>query len=414
MTETEKELLDRFVRYVKVWTTSDPEKADAGVIPSTENQRDLAAMLKEELTAIGAQDVMVTDHNYVCARIPASAGYESAPCVGFLAHMDTASDVSGLNVQPQIYENYDGSVIQLKDGFTLDPEKDTCLKMAVGETVISSDGTTLLGADDKAGIAEIMTAAAEIISHPEIKHGPIEIIFSPDEETGHGMDFVPLDWMQSKQCYTFDGGHIGEVECECFTAWKSEIEFTGISKHPGSARPDFVNAVTMASAFVNLLPQNEAPEATDGYLGFYAPMGISGEVEKANVALIVRDFTMENMQRRLAAIDAFAAAIEAKFPGGKVKVTHTKQYLNMKEKLDEAPEVLDKLVSAVKSVGVEPVFAPIRGGTDGSRLTEMGIPTPNMYTGGHNFHSRFEWCSLNQMYSAEKVIVALVSLWAEK
>jgi tripeptide aminopeptidase len=227
------------------------------------------------------------------------------------------------------------------------------------------------------------------------------------------MDNVPTDWIQSKQCYTLDGGHIGELEVECFTAYKSEITFTGISTHTGTARPNMVNSITMLSAFVNFLPQTESPETTDGYQGFYAPMQISGGIEQSQLIIFNRDFTMEKMQRRLDAIDTFAKAIEAKFPGGKVDVKHTKQYVNMKEKLDENPLVVEKLTQAVKNLGITPVFNPIRGGTDGSRLTEMGIPTPNVFTGGHNFHSRSEWASLNQMEASTKTVIEFVKLWAE-
>jgi tripeptide aminopeptidase len=228
------------------------------------------------------------------------------------------------------------------------------------------------------------------------------------------VDNVPLNWIQSKQCYTLDGGHIGELESECFTAYKSELTFTGISTHTGTARPNMVNSITMLSAFVNFLPQTESPETTDGYQGFYAPMQISGGIEQSHLTIFIRDFTMEKMQNRLKNIEIFAKAIESKFPGGKVDVKHTQQYLNMKDKLDENPLVVEKLVQAVKNLGITPVFSPIRGGTDGSRLTEMGIPTPNIFTGGHNFHSRKEWASLEQMEAASKTIIELTKLWVEE
>ena len=409
-----KPLSERFLRYVQIWTTSDDEKADKGIMPSTERQRDFAYILEKELKALGIDDVFVDTHAYVCARIPASKGYEKAPSVGFLAHMDTAGEVSGKDVQPQVIKNYDGSVIKLKDGVTLDPAEDADLTKSIGETIICTDGTTLLGADDKAGIASIMTALDFLLNIDKKPHGQIEVIFSPDEETGHGMDKVPLDWIQSKQCYTIDGGHIGELECECFTAWKSEIVFTGKSKHTGTARPDMVNAVTMAAAFVNLLPQNESPEATDGYLGFYAPMSIEGHIEKAEVVLFLRDYTDEAMERRKKTVSVLAKAMEHKFPGSSVKVKHTKQYVNMKAKMDEHPEVMQTLLKAAANLGIEPIMKPIRGGTDGSRLTEMGIPTPNVFNGGHNFHSRREWASLNQMTYAVGIIGELIDLWSKK
>ena len=410
--ENSNNLLERFLRYVKTWTESNTENANNGVQPSSPMQMDFAKELENELKTIGITDIFVSEHAYVCARIPATKGYEKYPSIGFLAHMDTVDEVTGKNVNPQIFKNYDGGVLNIGNGVVLDPAKDKLLAQSKGQTIITTDGSTLLGADDKAGIAAIMTAAENIIRE-NIPHGQIEIIFSPDEETGHGMDNVPTDWIQSKQCYTLDGGHIGELETECFTAYKSELTFTGISTHTGTARPNMVNSITMLSAFVNFLPQTESPETTDGYQGFYAPMQISGGIEQSNLTIFNRDFTMEKMQKRLDNIDIFAKAIEAKFPGGKVDVKHTKQYVNMKEKLDENPLVVEKLVQAVKKLGITPTFSPIRGGTDGSRLTEMGIPTPNVFTGGHNFHSRKEWASLEQMEAASKTVIELVKLWAE-
>lgn len=410
--ENSNNLLERFLRYVKTWTESNTENANNGVQPSSPMQMDFAKELENELKTIGITDIFVSEHAYVCARIPATKGYEKYPSIGFLAHMDTVDEVTGKNVNPQIFKNYDGGVLNIGNGVVLDPAKDKLLAQSKGQTIITTDGSTLLGADDKAGIAAIMTAAENIIRE-NIPHGQIEIIFSPDEETGHGMDNVPTDWIQSKQCYTLDGGHIGELETECFTAYKSELTFTGISTHTGTARPNMVNSITMLSAFVNFLPQTESPETTDGYQGFYAPMQISGGIEQSNLTIFNRDFTMEKMQKRLDNIDIFAKAIEAKFPGGKVDVKHTKQYVNMKEKLDENPLVVEKLVQAVKNLGITPAFSPIRGGTDGSRLTEMGIPTPNVFTGGHNFHSRSEWASLEQMEAASKTVIELVKLWSK-
>ena len=410
--ENSNNLLERFLRYVKTWTESNSEQADSGVFPSSPMQTEFAKTLAEELKSIGLKDIFLSEHSYVCGRIPASKGYENFPSVGFLAHMDTVDEVSGKNVNPQVFKNYDGSVLNIGNGIVLDPEKDKHLAESVGQTIITTDGTTLLGADDKAGIAAIMTALENIIKN-DIPHGQIEVIFSPDEETGHGMDKVPTEWIQSKQCYTLDGGHIGELEAECFTAYKSEVTFTGVSTHTGTARPNMVNSITMLSAFVNFLPQTESPETTDGYQGFYAPMQISGGIEQSQLIIFNRDFTMEKMQRRLDNIDIFAKAIEAKFPGGKVEVKHTKQYVNMKEKLDQNPLVVEKLTEAVKNLGITPVFSPIRGGTDGSRLTEMGIPTPNVFTGGHNFHSRSEWASLEQMAAASKTVIELVKLWSK-
>jgi len=406
-------LQKRFLKYVKIWTTSNLEKADNGIMPSTTTQFDFANDLKQELIDIGIIDVTVTEYAYVCARIAPSKGAEKAPSIGFLAHMDTAMDVSGKDVKPQIVKNYSGQILTLKEGVVLNPETDKNLAKAKGQTLITTDGTTLLGADDKAGIAEIITAIEYVLKN-NLPHGQIELIFSPDEETGHGMDKVPLEWIQSKQCYTLDGGHIGELEVECFSAWKSDITFTGVSMHTGSARPKLVNAVTMCAEFINLLPKNEAPETTDGYQGFYAPLNFSGHIEQAKCTLLLRDFTNEGIKKRKDTIDTLAKAIECKYRGSKIEVIHTQQYLNMKEKLDQKPEVQEALTMAAKNIGITPVYSPIRGGTDGSRLTEMGIPTPNIFTGGHNYHSRQEWASLEQMSAASEMVLELIKIWSLK
>lgn len=407
-------LKKRFLSYVQIWTTSDSLRADEGIQPSTEGQRSFAGILEQELRAMGIQDVEITDKSYLIARIPPSKGRESAPSVGFCSHLDTVEEVSGKDVRPQVIEQYTGKAVDLGNGVMLDPAFEPDLLQAVGHTIITTDGTTLLGADDKAGLAEIMTAAAFLMAHPEIEHGPIEILFSPDEETGHGMDGVPLEKLQSKQFYTMDGGNPPEIEIECFNAWRCDVQFSGKSKHTGTARPDMVNAISMASDFISLLPRHEAPETTDGYQGFYAPMEISGQIESASVILFLRDFSRDGMDRRLETVAKLAAAVEAKYAGSAVSVRSVKQYLNMKEGLGERPEVAELLVDAVRAAGAEPVFTPIRGGTDGSRLTEMGIPCPNIFTGGHNFHSRSEWASLDQMSFAVEVLLRLAVLWGER
>mgnify|MGYP002856265473 CR=1 FL=1 len=405
-------LLERFLRYVQIYSESSSEKADSGVMPSTEQQKDLAKVLNQELSALGLKDVQTTPFCYTYGFLPASAGCENVPSFCVLAHIDTVEEVTGKDVKPQVVTNYDGSPIKLPYGITLDPalDKDLVLAGKERDTIISSDGSTLLGADDKAGVAEIMTMLEYLVTHPEVKHGAIEVIFSPDEETGHGMDKVPLNLIKSKMAYTVDGGHRGELETECFNAYKSEVVFTGKSKHTGSARPDMVNAINIAAAFVASLPHHEMPETTDGYAGFYAPMGISGSVESSNVTLLLRDFTSSGMEKRKSLVDKLANAIAESF-GGKATVTHTQQYLNMKEVLDKNPQVVEKLVSAYKAAGISPVFTPIRGGTDGSRLTEMGIPTPNIFTGGHLYHSRYEWASFSQMIQATEVLIQLAQSW---
>ena len=407
-------LRERFLRYVRICTQSDSSKADSGIQPSTECQRNLASVLNEELKSLGLVDVQTTEKCYTYARLPSSSGMEGKPSICLLAHIDTVEEVSGKDVKPIIHENYSGEPIKLPYGNILDPKEDKVLALAAKDkdTVITSDGNTLLGADDKAGVSEIMTALEYFVQHPEEKHGDIEVIFSPDEETGHGMDNVPLELIKSKCAYTVDGGHIGELETECFNAYKSEIQFTGKAMHTGTARPNMINAINMVTAFVQLLPHHQMPETTDGRMGFYAPMEISGGMEKASLTLFLRDFDEKGMKMRLSMVEQLAQAAADSY-GGSVKVTHTKQYINMKTIMDQHPEVVSNLVCAYKNAGIEPVFPPIRGGTDGSRLTEMGIPTPNIFTGGHNYHSRSEWASLSQMVCAVNVLIQLVLKWTK-
>jgi len=408
-----KPLLERFTRYAAIGSQSNMEKADAGILPSTDCQKDMARLLVAELKGIGLADVTLDENFYILARIPASSGLEGKPSFGLCSHMDTASDAPGDNIHPRIHTDWDGKPIMLEDGFSIDPATDEDLAGCVGDTIITSDGTTLLGADDKAGVAGIITFADHLLKHPEIRHGPIEILFSPDEETGHGMDRVPLAKLASKAFYTCDGGQQGELETECFNAWKTELAFTGVSAHLGAARGKMVNAITMASGFVSSLPAQESPEATDGYYGYFCPLELRGTTEHASVTVFIRDFDSDNMTRRLDRIDALAKGIEARFPGGTVTVKRTCQYLNMKRKLDAAPRVLALLQKAAERAGVATFMKPIRGGTDGSRLTEMGIPTPNLFTGGHNYHSRTEWASLSQMTKMVETLIELAKLWGE-
>ncbi|MGP1457952.1 MAG: peptidase T [Treponema sp.] len=402
-------LLERFLKYVRVWTESSSEKADAGLIPSEERERDLARILAEEMKAIGMQNVCITDECYTYGALPASSGFENAPPFCLLAHVDTVEEVTGKNVNPLVHENYDGAPIALQCGVTLNCKNDAYLAQAALErdTIITTDGTTLLGADDKAGVAEIMTALSYLSAHPELKHGAIEVVFSPDEETGHGMDKVPLHLLKSKFAYTVDGGHIGELETECFNAYGAEVVFTGKSTHTGDARKNaLVNAASIASRFAESLPIAERPETTDGYEGFFGLMEIQANIETARVYLILRDFSESGMQRRIDLVKRLADIAAESF-GGKAEVRLNEQYKNMKAVLDAAPHVVRYLEKAYVQSEVAIVKKPIRGGTDGTRLTEMGIPTPNIFTGGHNYHSRSEWASLSQMCAAADVLVNL-------
>jgi len=399
--------MPRFLKYARFWTTSDRGNEET---PSSQGQWDLAKALAEELRGLGIVDVTLTNHCYVIARIPASPGKENALPLGFLAHMDTSGEVSGKNVNPQVVENYNGKPIHLTGGIKLDPEDDPDLAAHKGSTLIHTDGSTLLGADDKAGIAIIIGAAEYFLKHPELSHGPLELIFSPDEETGKGLPEFPLKDLRAKVCYTLDGGPLGELEWECFNAWAAEIKFTGIAMHLGTARGSMVNAVLMASVYAAMLPRNESPEATDGYFGYYCPLKIIGDVENAALDVFIRDFDRKEGERKIAALDTFARAVEAQFPGGKVEVSSKIQYLNMKEKINERPEVVEKLRQAFVNTGVEIREKPIRGGTDGSILTEWGIPTPNIFTGGRNFHSRIEWLSVPEMAASCRLVVELIRL----
>ena len=406
----QKKLLNRFLKYTKIWTTSDSANADAQIFPSTENQQIFAQNLKEELSSLGLENVQVTEKSYVYAILKATEGFENSPSFCLLSHLDTSEEVSGKNVNPQVFENYDGSLISLEN-ISIDSSGDEELsKIAnTGDTLITTDGTTLLGADDKAGVAEIITAVEFLIQN-KIPHGDIEILFSPDEETGHGMDFVPLNLLKSKHAYTVDGGSQGELETECFNASSATVTFFGKSTHTGTARKQkMINAVMMASKFLENLPHTEFPETTDGYEGFFAPIEISGSVEKAQVYILLRDFEESGIEKRIFQIKKIAESVEFA-TGGKVSVQIKEQYKNMKNALEKSPETVEFLKKAYENAGITPDFIPIRGGTDGSRLSEMGIPTPNIFTGGHNFHSRFEWASLNQMTQAVNVLINLAIL----
>jgi len=402
-----KRLLDRFVKYVKIWSESDGNAADKGVFPSTERQWDMARILENDMKELGMSDVQIKDC-YVYGRLPSNC--DSSYSILFLAHMDTVDEVTGKDVKPQIFENYDGREIRLECGVVHSPKSDEALTQAAEkrETIITSDGSTLLGGDDKCGIAAILTAIEYLQKNKEEKHCNIEVIFSPDEETGHGMDKVPMELIKSKFAYTVDGGNIGELESECFNAWAAEVNFTGKACHTGDAKKGkMVNAVSMAGKFLSLLPHTMTPETTEHYEGFIAPMEVAGSIDSAKVQLLLRSFSPEEIELEKKVVSDCAEAAAISF-NGKVQVDFREQYKNMKEKMDQHPEVLERLRDAYRQAGVEIVEKPIRGGTDGSRLTEMGIPCPNIFTGGHKYHSRYEWVSLNQMAKAADILINLV------
>ncbi len=398
--EEMNKLLDRFCRYVKIWSESDGKAADAGVFPSTERQWDIAKVLVKELRNLGTRNVYLTDWCYVVAKIDSNITdpeeRKKYPSILLMAHMDTVDEVTGENVKPVI------SMLSASESPT-----------GQDDTIVRSDGTTLLGADDKAGVSAIMAAIEYLMNHYEdanLKHGPIEVMFSPDEETGHGMDKVPLNILKSQCAYTVDGGDEGELEFECFNAWAATVRFTGKACHTGDAKANgMINAVTLASNFAAALPHDMAPETTEGYKGFIAPMEIEGSIESASVDMLLRSFSIEEIEKEKEIIKAAAEKVIARF-GGSYELDFRQQYLNMKEKLDEHPEVVSRLEKAYQAAGVKIVKQPIRGGTDGSRLTELGIPTPNIFTGAHEFHSRNEWLSLNQCAKAADVLINLLTL----
>lgn len=391
-------LLDRFCRYVKIWSESDGKSADEGVFPSTEQQWDFAKVLVKELRNLGTRNVYLTDNCYVVGKIDSNIidpeERKKYPAILLMAHMDTVDEVSGKDVHPVI-------------------TMPSAAESPTGEadTIIKTDGTTLLGADDKAGVSAIMTAIEYLMNHYEdLPHGPIEVMFSPDEETGHGMDKVPLNILKAQAAYTVDGGDEGELECECFNAYAAKVSFIGKACHTGDAKAGgMVNALTMAGNFLARLPRDMAPETTEGYQGFIAPIDISGSIEETHIELLLRSFYIEEIDKEKTLIRYLAEKVASEF-GGSAQVEFKQQYLNMKEKMDQNPEVVAKLEKAYLAAGVKIVKKPIRGGTDGSRLTEMGIPTPNIFTGAHDFHSRNEWCSLNQMSKAADVIINLLTI----
>lgn len=402
-------ILDKFCRYVKVETTSDPAIEDSK--PSTKTQWDLAHMMVKELKELGIEDVTIDEYGFVIANIPATKGFENAPCVMFNSHLDTSSQCSGKNVNPQIHYDYDGKDIVVNDEFTIKVENNPLLLNCIHDTIITTDGKTLLGADDKAGIANIMTAI-EYMFKTNMDHGPLQIMFNCDEETGNGMFKVPLEKIKAKQAYTVDSTEMPLIEYQCFNAFYAKVTFTGFSIHPGYARGKLVNAANMAAQFVTMLPRNESPEATDNRYGFYHVTEMEGHTETASVGVIIRDFDIKVAEERCERLKQIAAAVEAIFPVGKVHVDIKKQYTNMFYGMGEDAKPVKLLVKACQNTFGEPLESLIRGGTDGSHLTEEGIPTPNLFTGGFNCHSRSEMAVLSQMVASCEVILELIHLWS--
>ena len=405
------ELKERFLKYVGFDTQSDENSTS---FPSTDKQLILLRALKEEMEQMGMTEVTMDEHGYVMGTIEASEGYENRPVIGFLSHVDTSPDMSGAAIKPQIIQNYDGEDIPLGGDVVMKVEEFPELKFFEGHTLITTDGTTLLGADDKAGVAEIMTAAEYLLNNPEVKHGKIRIGFTPDEEIGRGVDYFNVEAFGAKFAYTVDGGMEGELEYENFNAAGAKLSISGRNIHPGSAKDKMVNAIQLAMEVNALLPVTMRPEHTEGYEGFFHLVGIKGEVEQGEMSYIIRDHDRAKFEQKKELIKKAVAFVNERHGGDFVHLMLKDQYYNMREMVEPHPEIIEKAMEAMEQAGVKPIVKPIRGGTDGSRLSYMGLPCPNLFTGGMNFHGKFEYVSLNSMYKEVLTIVNLVRLWAEE
>ncbi|HLR67387.1 peptidase T [Virgibacillus alimentarius] len=407
-----KELIDRFVTYAKIDTQSNDDNDNT---PSTPGQLELAKVLIAELKEIGMRDVSMDDYGYVMATLPSNTD-KNVPTIGFLAHLDTATDFTGKDVKPQVIESFDGNDI------VLNKELDVVLSAAdfpelptyKGHTLITTDGTTLLGADNKAGITEIMTAMAYLINHPEIKHGPIRIAFTPDEEIGRGPHKFDVSRFNASYAYTVDGGPLGELQYESFNAAAARVTFKGNSVHPGTAKDKMINAGKIAAEFISKFPELETPEHTSSYEGFFHLMAVNGDVEKAEVIYIIRDFDKEKFAKRKQLVENFVNDIKEKYNETCVHLEMVDQYYNMREKIEPVKEIVNIAHRAMTNLDIRPIVQPIRGGTDGSQLSYMGLPTPNIFTGGENFHGKFEYISVDNMEKATNVIIEICQLFAKK
>lgn len=397
---------ERFLKYVKYDTQSS---MDTKTTPSTPGQKVLGADIVKELEQIGMKDISFDDNGYIMASLPSNLDYK-VPTLGLIAHMDTALDASGKDVKPQIVENYDGGDIVLQNGLVLSPSEYPVLKDYVGNDIITTDGTTLLGADNKAGIAEIITAVEYLINHPEIKHGDIRIGFTPDEEIGEGADHFDVDKFNADFAFTIDGGEIGEIEMENFNAAHAKIHIYGKSIHTGTAKNKLVNSITVASELMSMLPAGEKPEYTEQYEGFFHVNDIRGKVEETYLYMIIRDHDKPKFENRKKLILDVVSFLNAKYGEGTVVMELADQYFNMREHIEPVMYIVDMAKQAMKEVGVEPKQRAIRGGTDGARLTYKGLPTPNIFTGGHNFHGRLEYIPVQSMEKAVEVILKIVEL----
>jgi len=410
MTDT---VTSRFLRYVVLDTQSD---ASSPTQPSTAKQLDLGRLLVSELQAIGVKNAELDEHGYVYATIPSNTGKNNVPVVCFCAHMDTAPDFSGTNVKPQVIRNYQGGDITLPGDTSriIKTAEHPELNNQIGNDVITSDGTTLLGADDKAGLAEIMTAAEYLLANPDIKHGTIRILFTPDEEIARGVAKVDLQKLGADFGYTLDGETAGTIEDETFSADSADILIKGVAIHPGFAYGKMENAIRIAGNIIAKLPKDMTPETTKGRDGFIHPTSVSGTMEGAKISLILRDFRTEGLKEKAKLLETIISEVMADYPGSSHTLKITEQYRNMKQVLDHHPEIVENAIEAIRRAGMSPVRGSIRGGTDGARLSFMGLPCPNIFAGGHAFHSPIEWVSSQDMEKAVKTIVELAKLWEER
>ena len=407
-----KKVHERFLEYVKVDTKSDEETRTT---PSTKGQLELGKILADELKSIGLQDVRIDEFGYVYGTVKGNID-KKVPTVGFISHMDTAPDMSGSNVKPQIVENYDGGIVTLNEelNIKLDPKELPELKNYVGKTLITTDGTTLLGADDKAGVSEIITAMEYLINHPEIKHGDIKVGFTPDEEIGEGADHFNVKGFDADFAYTVDGGALGELEYENFNAAGAKVVIKGKNVHPGSAKNKMINSTLVAHEFLNMIPLDEVPEKTEGYEGFSHLMSINGTVENTEMSFIIRDFDSKEFDRRKEEFINAKEKLNSIYGKDTVNVEIKDQYRNMKEMIEPHMYIVDIAKKAMEMSDITPNIVPIRGGTDGARLSFMGLLTPNMFTGGENFHGRYEYIAIESMEKAVETIINIVKLCAEK
>lgn len=403
-------LIERLVRYAKIDTQSDSESTET---PSTPGQWDLLKELEKEMTAIGLEDVGMDAHGYLFGTLPANTD-KQVPVVGFLAHIDTATDFTGKNVNPQRIDNYDGKDIRLNESVSMKTADFPDLKNYIGHTLLTTDGTTLLGADNKAGIAEIMTAMEYLKQHPEIKHGKIRVAFTPDEEIGRGPHKFDVERFGADFAYTMDGGPLGELQYESFNAASGKLTVQGTSVHPGSAKDKMVNAQTVAIRFQEEMPKNEVPERTEGYEGFIHLNSFKGDVEGAVLSYIIRDFDKDAFESKKQLMRDTAAKLQAQYGEDAVQLELEDQYYNMREKIEPVMEIVDAAETAMKTLGIQPNIVPVRGGTDGSQLSYMGLPTPNIFTGGENYHGKYEFISVENMEKATQVIVEIVKSMEQK